>query len=85
MSTRIRIHSQHGLQETHIRSNIKRFYLIRDEKKKREIQKSLQLAKKIDSINSIDDFLKLVKGVPQDVAFFSSSSKNYGSIERNST
>ncbi|XP_016920282.2 vascular endothelial growth factor A, long form [Apis cerana] len=46
-----------------------------------ESLKSLQLAKKIDSINSIDDFLKLVKGVPQDVAFFSSSSR-MGETER---
>lgn len=38
-------------------------------------QKSIQLAKKISSINSRDDFLKLVKDVPKDISFFSSSSK----------
>ncbi|XP_003696855.2 uncharacterized protein LOC100869681 [Apis florea] len=46
-----------------------------------ELLKSLQLAKKINSINSIDDFLRLVKGLPQDVSFFSPSSR-MGETER---
>ncbi|XP_031368402.1 uncharacterized protein LOC102675058 [Apis dorsata] len=46
-----------------------------------ESLKSLQLGKKISSINSIDDFLRLVKGVPQDISFFSVSSR-MGETER---
>lgn len=46
-----------------------------------ELAKSIQLAKKISSINSRDDFLKLVKDVPKDISFFSSSSR-MGETER---